>query len=296
MFLLSQLSGCIMSNNYDIISLEPEDDFEENYKDISYGDTQPLKLAIAAMISPLRIRSNYYGLHHYLSDKIEQPVNFIQRSTYGEINEMLKYGEIDIALICTWSYIEVNKDLGLDIIAIPVMDGKSEYRSYIIASKDSNIHKLEDFYNKKFAFTDTLSFSGRLYVLYLLNKQNYLPELFFANYIYTQSHDNSITAVANGLVDGAVVASYVYDAISKKYPEITDNIRIIEVSGAVSNPPVVMSSDISSDLKDRISQLFLQMHNNPEGQSILNEMGIDHFIKGEEADYNYINEILESIY
>jgi phosphonate transport system substrate-binding protein len=54
------------------------------------------------------------------------------------------------------------------------------------------------------------------------------------------------------------------------------------------NPPVVASSHLPDQTKDRIRGLLLSMHREPEGKKILNELMIDSFIAPKEESYNPI--------
>jgi phosphonate transport system substrate-binding protein len=102
-------------------------------------------------------------------------------------------------------------ELGVDLLAAPQVGGETVYYSYIIVPADSDIQSFADFRGRSFAFTDPLSKTGKLSTVHLLWQQDETPESYFAETFYTFSHDNSIRAVADGLVDGAAVDSLVYD-------------------------------------------------------------------------------------
>ena len=54
------------------------------------------------------------------------------------------------------------------------------------------------------------------------------------------------------------------------------------------NPPVVVSSHLSNQMKERIRSLFLNMHLDPNGKKILDELMIDGFITPKEEYYDSI--------
>ena len=87
---------------------------------------------------------------------------------------------------------------------------------------------LEDLKGHTFAFTDPDSNTGRLVPLYWLAALHTRPETFFGRSIYTYSHDNSIMAVARGLVDAAAVDGLIWDYYAKKNPAFTSKTRIIK--------------------------------------------------------------------
>ena len=61
----------------------------------------PLRLAVAAIISPEGTVESYSGLAAYLEDKVGRPVELIQRRTYAEANELIERGQVDLAFVCT---------------------------------------------------------------------------------------------------------------------------------------------------------------------------------------------------
>jgi phosphonate transport system substrate-binding protein len=103
-------------------------------------------------------------------------------------------------------------------------------------NKESGYQSLENLRDRVFAFTDPDSNTGRLVPVYWLAERNERPENFFAKTIYAYSHDNSILAVARGLVAGAAVDGLVWDYYNRKNPAFTSLTRIIKKSESERNP------------------------------------------------------------
>jgi phosphonate transport system substrate-binding protein len=95
-------------------------------------------------------------------------------------------------------------------------------------------------------------------------------------------------AVAMSLVDGAAVNSQVWEYYNHRNPVFTSRTRIIQKSTPFGNPPVVASSQLTDQVKDRIRGLLLGMHHEHEGRKILKELMIDSFIAPKEECYNPI--------
>lgn len=64
-----------------------------------------------------------------------------------------------------------------------------------------------------------------------------MPESFFKRITYTYSHDNSILAVAKGLVDGAAVDGHKWEFYNAKNPYFTSKTRVIKKSDYFGSPP-----------------------------------------------------------
>ena len=72
---------------------------------------------------------------------------------------------------------------------------------------------------------------------------------YFENSIFTYSHDKSIHAVADKLVDGAAVDSLVYHMVLEEDPALRAKTRIIWRSPAYGMPPVVANPHLDPALK-----------------------------------------------
>jgi phosphonate transport system substrate-binding protein len=255
------------------------------------SENPAFRVAVAAMISPKDTFVYYRQLLDYIGRNIDRNVQFIQRKTYGEINELLGEGEIDIAFICSGPYVVGKEKYGFELLATPEVLRNHFYQSYLIVNKASHFQKIEDLKGKVFAFTDPDSNTGKLVPTYWLSQMGERPETFFSKTIYTYSHDNSILAVAKSLVDGAAVDSLIWEYYHRKNPIFTSKTRIIRKSEEYGIPPIVASRFLNSNIKNQIRQVLFSMHRDPEGQKILNELMIDRFTSTRDQWYDSIRNI-----
>lgn len=253
--------------------------------------TPPLRVAVAAMISPKETFEHYRQLLAYIARKMDRELEFVQRKTYGEIDELLKKGEIDLAFICSGPYVAGKERFGFESLAVPEVHGSHFYRSYLIVNLDSKHHRLEDLRGQTFAFTDPDSNTGKLVPTYWLSEMHEQPETFFSRIVYTYSHDNSIMAVARNLVDGATVDGLIWEFYQEKNPVFTAKTRIIKKSEPYGIPPLVASKNLSAASKERIRQILFSMHQDQEGKKILTELMIDRFIPPQEEWYENLKQM-----
>ena len=250
-----------------------------------------LKVAVAAMISPKETFVYYRQLLDYIGSNLGRDVQFIQRKTYGEINELLGKGQIDIAFICSGPYVVGKEKFGFELLATPEVQKSHFYQSYLIVNKTSQLRNIEDLRGTVFAFTDPDSNTGKLVPTYWISQLGERPETFFSKTIYTYSHDNSIMAVAKSLVDGAAVDSLIWEYYHRKNPVFTSKTRIIRKSEPYGIPPIVASPFLASGLKNRIRQVLFSMHQDARGQQILGELMIDRFTPTRDQWYDSIRDM-----
>ena len=246
------------------------------------------KVAVGSIISAQETVVYYHELLEYIAEKLGREIQLVQRKTYGEINQLISSGQIDLAFICSGPYASGREKFGFEALAMPRVRGSHLYQSYLIVNKDGPIQTLADLRGRTFAFTDTESNTGKLVPTYWLALQRENPENFFGKTIYTYSHDNSIMAVAKSLVDGAAVNGQVWEYYQHRDPIFTAKTRVIRKSEPFGNPPVVASSRLPHQMKERMRDLLFNMHKDAKGKKILNELMIDRFIAPIEVSYDPI--------
>jgi phosphonate transport system substrate-binding protein len=276
LFFAFLLSGCTRDPDTIVVDFHKTVSTKKPTQELRHSPS--LRVAVGAMISPKETSIYYRQLIEYIGVKMGRPIDLVQRKTYGEINQLLGRGEIDLAFICSGPYAGGKEQHGFEVLAAPQVQGSHFYRSYLIVNRNQPYRQLEDLRGRVFAFTDPESNTGRLAPTYWLKQIGEDPERFFAKVIYTYSHDNSILAVGRGLVDGAAVDGLVWEYFGKTNPELTRPTRIIRQSEPYAMPPVVASGSFPEEKRRQARDLLLSMHLDAEGRRILDRLMIDRFV------------------
>ncbi len=259
----------------------------------------PLRVAVAAVISPKGTAESYQPLLDYLSAQLNRPVELVQRRTYAEINDLVESGFVDLAFVCTSAYVAGRDKFGMELLAAPHVNGETVYYSMLIVPRDSPAQSMPDLRGKVFAFTDPMSNSGRVYPTYLVKQLGSTPEQFFARTFFTYSHDDAIRAVAAGLADGAAVDSLVYSFAVSRDPVLGEKTRIIHRSPPFGIPPVVVSPNVRPQLKAELQALLLGMADealrDPRAQNALRTMGVDRFVPIDDSAYDSVRDLLKAV-
>lgn len=269
------------------------------------ADVVPLRVAVAAVISPQGTVESYQPLLDYLSAQLHRPVEIVQRRTYAEVNDLIERGEVDVAFVCTSAYLAGKNDFGMELLAAPQVNGAAAYHSALIVPNDSPAQSMADLRGTVFAFTDPMSTSGRIYPTFLVHQLGSTPSRFFARTFFTYSHDDAIRAVAGGVADGASVDSLVLDFALKRQPDLFDEplkaskgssnlakrLRVIHVSPPFGMPPVVVNPSIRPQLRAELEAILLEMHEDPAGLSALQALGYDRFVQVSDEDYRSAEEV-----
>ncbi|MBU0480700.1 MAG: phosphate/phosphite/phosphonate ABC transporter substrate-binding protein [Proteobacteria bacterium] len=253
--------------------------------------SEVLRFAVGGMITPREGLVYYRAFLDYLADKIGRPVEYVDKESYAEINDLLREKKLDMAFVCSGPYVDGIEEFNLQPLAAPQAYGESVYYSYVIVPADSPVENFAGLKGRKFAFTDPQSNTGTLVPTYMLAKMNETPDSFFSSYEYTYAHDKSIKAVAMKLVDGAAVDSLIWEYANRKDPVHTSKTKVIHKSPPYGIPPVAVRSAMDPELLSRIREVFLNAHRDPEGREILAGMMIEKFGPVEDSRYDSVREM-----
>ena len=292
-FLTPLFFGCTSQQPYEVVGYV-------NLKDLQpiqapKQEVLPLRVAVASIVSPKGTVQSYEPLLDYLESQLHRPVELVQRRTYLETNELIATGQVDLAFVCTSAYVVGHDSFGMELLAVPQVNGETIYYSLLIVPSESSARSMADLQNKIFAFTDPISLSGRMYPTYLVQQLGFSPEDFFAQTFFTYNHDEAIRAVADKLADGAAVDSLVYEFAIARDPNLAKKVRVIHRSPPFAIPPVVVSPKLDKDLKRELQKILFSMGDTAEGRKALESIGVEKFTTIDDHAYDAIRTLLSDV-
>lgn len=223
----------------------------------------------------------------YLTKRLNRPIEFVQRASYREITDLLRADKLEFAWICGAPFVRYKNELKL--LAVPVYQGKTTYRSYLIVpASDRLTASIGDLRGKIFAFSDRDSNSGYLVPVHELRNLHQNPGSFFARTFFTWSHRNVVQAVADGLAQAGAVDSYVWDMLAIQSPKLTAQTRIVHASNEHGFPPFVATRNVPPEDIELMRRTLIDMSKDAEGARLLKKLRLDGFVAGNEHLYDSI--------
>ena len=211
-------------------------------------------------------------LRDYLQRRTAHSVRLVTKRTYQEITSLLISGQLDAAWICGFPFVAYKPQL--ELVAVPVWQGKPLYRSYLITGRDRAAQSLDDLKGDVHAFSDPDSNSGWLVTATALAKRN----RFFGQTLFTWGHRNVVRAVASGLATSGSVDGYVYEVMRETEPELIGRTRVVGQSELLGFPPIACAATLASDPRiKRFQKALVGMSEDQEGQSVLRMLRLDGF-------------------
>ena len=234
----------------------------------------PLRFAVALTISPQEGYQLYGDLTDALGRKIGRPVHLILRKTFSEVNDLVRSRQAEVAQLCSRGFLQGHADFGLTSLAIPVVKGRKNHVSYVIVAAESEIGSPGEFEGKTFAFADP---HCAVEPLPARRGGQWLDEFLKRKLVIT-GHDRAVRAVAEGLVDGALVDGLVYAWLALTDPGQIAKTRVIGQTAPYMNPPIVVHPALEPRLKEELRRAVLTLHEEQRGRMVLARLGIDRFI------------------
>ena len=220
-----------------------------------------------------------------LARRLGRPLELLQRRTYRETNDLIARGEADLAWICTGAWPELRDEHAAQLLAVPIVGGRTSYQSLLVAGPSSDAARFEDLRGKRFAFTDPISLTGCLYTRDRILATGRDPSTFFSSTFFTHGHDLSIEAVRKGIADGASVDSLIYDYLLRRFPSEVEGVRIIDRSPPFPIPPLVVPTRMPAVEARLLKDELIALSRAASGRALLDELLIDGFAAPEPNAY-----------
>ena len=257
------------------------------------GGEEPLRIGLTAVVVRENLRF-FDRWSEYLSARLGRPVSFVQRRAYRDVMDLLAKGELDVAWICGFPFVQKRDPEFLELLAVPVYRGTPLYRSYIIVHQDSPYLGMEDLEGRVFAYSDPDSNSGYLVPRKMFQRAGLDPDLFFRLTFFTFSHAETVQAVADRVADAGAVDSYVWEFLIERRPELAKQTRVIRRSETFGFPPIVARLGLDPGVRAGIEAAFIGMTADLEGRALLQELALDGFAKYSPDLYEPIRVLAEA--
>jgi len=203
-------------------------------------------------------------------------VQIVTRRTYQEITTLLVSGQVDGAWICGSPFVANRRQL--ELLAVPVWNGRPLYQSYLIADAGRNAASIDALAGDIHAFSDPDSNSGYLVTAAELAGKGYKPQRYFRQIFFTYGHRNVVRAVASGLAQSGSVDGYVYEVLREVEPALVGATRVVRRSDWFGFPPIACSAAAVGTVRtEQLRRALLAMHESDIGRQALAGLRLDAF-------------------
>jgi len=260
---------------------------------------EALRFSIIPTEETIQELTLYKPVVDYLSQQTGKQVEFYMPTSYASVIEAMLGGWVDIGVHGPYSYILANEqDPSLEVFATyakkpgHLQEEGPGYKGALIALKSSGIDSIEKLKGKTLGLTDPASTSGNLLPRVAFTKEIDMSlEDYFSKVVYTGGHDLSTIAVHEGKVDAAFVATHRFDNVVDRGIVTMEEFNVLWSSPAIPQDPFVYRGKLCDDLKAKIRETFLSIHEVPEAKQFLENVKSNKFVAMKDSDYDIIREL-----
>ena len=88
---------------------------------------------------------------------------------------------------------------------------------------------------------------------------------------------------------------YIWETLARIEPKLTRETRVVAKSDWYGFPPIAARASLAADNLEAIRRIFVTMGDNDEGRRLLGRMNLDGFVRGEDAWYDRIRQIIRFV-
>lgn len=250
-------------------------------------------LRFATFLAP-----NMFPVYQFITDYVSKQLNYPITLSIGASFDEFAAGQADFGFICGLPYVQLadQNPSPVELLAAPVLQGeryagRPVYFSDVIVRRDSDFQVFADLRGCTWAYNEPASHSGYNVTRHRLAQLGALRG-YFGSAVRAGSHQNAIRLVCNGEVDASAIDSQVLSIELRDHPELTAQLRVIDVLGPSPIQPVVAACQLPDSLKTDVRGVLLAMSDDPTAYAGLAPGFVARFSPVSDADYDPIRTML----
>jgi len=199
-------------------------------------------------------------------------------------------GEADLAFLCAPGYLWLSEPGQAVVELVPaafVFDdprngGRPVYFADFVVHADCPARSLEALAGTRWGYNDPCSLSGYFSVLAELERRG-LGVAHFGSAHALGSHHAALAALAARTIDCAAIDSNTL--LREQQAGRARELRVLASFGPYPVQPIVVRATLASARKQAITAALLTMHDDPDGQRLLQRAGVRRLAPVSRADY-----------
>ncbi|RQW87379.1 MAG: hypothetical protein EHM79_07920 [Geobacter sp.] len=265
----NMVSTAVMASLITVISILPVqranagEDFHLSlgYTGNAYQDTtnQDIKAAVSILIQ--KVAWKYFGKS--------------EAKYYDSVSEMasaLKSGKVRVLCGPPEDFMEMRKHVPVDPILISASSSGHETELLLLVRKDSDIRSLADLKRKTLVmpYRNPINSMFHIWIETLLMRDGHKSiETYFSVVKNTRTTSRGIMPVFFRQADACVVTRHIFDLAAEMNPQIGRELVPIAKMSKLSQGIISVDRRLPDEVRDKIRQAFLTLHDSPDGKQLL---------------------------
>ncbi len=263
--------------------------------------SNPVKFYLIPSVDAKILENTAAKMVEYLSEKTGYKFKVAIPASYVAVVEAFGSSHADMSALNTYGYVMAHERFGVEARLTFVRGGDEVYKSAIVVRADSNINSVKDLEGKKFAYVDPSSASGFILPAKMFRDNG----VKLGKTTFAYKHDSALMMVYQKQMDGGACfysppnEEGPQDArrlLLKQFPDAVEKLKILTLTEAIPNDPIVFRKDMPKEMKDKITDALLAYMETPEGKVNLKEMyAITGMVRSTDARYDGVRKMFADI-
>ena len=282
-FILLFLSGCSQENS---------SQYEPQYSNVSPIEKKNIYIfGVHPLHNPKRLFEVYQPMVDYINARIKGSELRLEASrNYAAYDKKLFSGYFHFSLPNPYQTI-ISLQKGYRVFG--KMADDENFRGIILVRKDSGIKEVKDLLGKVVSYPAPTALAATMMPQWYLQQHGLSVKDDITN-SYVGSQESSIMNVYLGKSAAASTWPPPWKAFIKERPEIAEQVMIKWETKPLLNNGLVVRKDVPAELVERVKEIILSLHTNPEGRKILSAMELSRYEKADDSTYEPVQIFLDN--
>jgi phosphonate transport system substrate-binding protein len=243
------------------------------------------RFAIHPLHNPVKLREAYGPLISYLNDRIPGANFEVEASRdYQDYERKFRARGPEVLLPNPWHTLQAQK-VGYTVIA---MAGEpQDFKGLFIVRRDSGIRTVADLNNRIIAYPSRTALAACIMPQWYLHENGLDVNKDVINR-YVGSQESSIMNAFLGQAVAGCTWPPPWRSFQHEHPQEAAQLMVLWETPSLVNNSVMVRSDLPPELRRRLQELLVDLHNHPEGRAILAGMETARFLLATDADYQVV--------
>lgn len=251
-------------------------------------------LRFATFLSPV-----LYDTYAYITQYVGECLGVPTTLHVGQSLDEFASGQADVGFLCGLLYANMPQPRSVELLVAPVVQGmryrgEPLYYSDVIVRNDSAYNSFGTLRGCRWAYNEEASHSGYNVVYYNLLERGAKLD-YFGSLHKTGSHLASLQGVLEGQADATAIDSHVLDVWLKQQPELAQHVRVIDMLGPSTIPPIVAATRLGSQTIHTIQMIVCDMHRNSQAVERLHSGLIERFVPVMDRHYDDVRHMFKQV-
>ena len=238
---------------------------------------EELSFGVVPQQSARKLAQAWVPILNYLSAKTGDTYNFATATDIPTFEKRLLEGDYDLAYMNPYHYVVFEQLANYKAFA---KQAKKSIVGLLVVHRDSKITTLSDLNNLPIAFPSPAAFAASVLPRAELKRRGiaFTPH-------YVSSHDSVYLNVAKGFfpVGGGIART-----LNNFNPEMRKDLRVLWQTEGYTPHAFAASDKVSVDAVARLQAAMVAMQSDPEGASLLENIGFKGIERAEDKDWDDI--------